>query len=264
MDLINHLYATSIKFTPIFNNRDLKKIYGGEDGMTLKIQDGLIRELEAVLFPDSMMKVIAKFDDHIIQIETEEYPSIVPLYTDARLVQFHENCPPSRYISLPTQTAIIHKMLQMIQRPYVWGGNCYGIDEFFDLYPSKNKWEDLPDTYQNLWKMRGVDCSGLLYYATNGYTPRNTSDLITFGRSLSISTPLLPLDLITWKGHVVIILDGQNTIESLGGKGVIVTPIKERITQIEENLSRQRVNSWDEQIDIPENHRYVIQRWYPG
>ena len=70
-----------------------------------------------------------------------------------------------------------------------------------------------------LWRLEGVDCSGLLYQATGGYTPRNTSSMKDFGDEVKISgLPLeqisflvRPLDLIVCTGHVVIVLNGQPT-----------------------------------------------------
>ena len=70
--------------------------------------------------------------------------------------------------------------------------------------------------------MRGVDCSGLLYEATGGFTPRNTSALVTVWKSRpccrsehrEIVGRLEPLDLIVWNGHVLIVLDRLRLIES--------------------------------------------------
>ncbi|MBM3208327.1 MAG: NlpC/P60 family protein [Chlamydiae bacterium] len=263
MNSTNHLYATANNFTPIFNSHALKSIFGGEDGNSLLLEKGMLRELETVLFPGSTLKILEKKFDHIVLIETEEYSSPYSLYTDSRFLQFHHIQPISRLLFLPPLHKILQKMKNMVGEAYVWGGNCKSIDFMYELYPSKKKWEELGENIQNQWTMRGVDCSGLLYYATEGYTPRNTSQLINYGSNVSVSSPLIPLDLIVWKGHVIVILDENHTIESLGGKGVIITPIKKRIEQIETELLRKRVNNWDENPNIPENHRYIVKRWYP-
>jgi len=52
-----------------------------------------------------------------------------------------------------------------------------------DYYPPKEK---MIQKILDKWIMKGVDCSGLLYEATNGYTPRNSSDLVTYGTGVTI------------------------------------------------------------------------------
>ena len=80
----------------------------------------------------------------------------------------------------------------------------------------------LDPVLQQKWQLKGVDCSGLLYWATNGATPRNTSALVNYGTGVMIMglsidqilTELKPLDLIVWSGHVLIVLPGERVIES--------------------------------------------------
>jgi len=77
------------------------------------------------------------------------------------------------------------------------------------------------------WTLRGVDCSGLLYNAANGLTPRNTFALVTYGTGLNIAwkTPseiisiLKPLDIIAWKGHTMIVLNESEVIQSRADYG---------------------------------------------
>ena len=72
------------------------------------------------------------------------------------------------------------------------------------------------------WQLTGVDCSGLIYWASNGYTPRNTSWLVDYGTPLDIGgkslnqiIPMLePLDIIVWRGHMMVLYDDDHTIES--------------------------------------------------
>jgi hypothetical protein len=75
---------------------------------------------------------------------------------------------------------------------------------------------------QKDWQLTGVDCSGLIYWASNGVTSRNTSWLVQddtrlsiVGKSLEQITGMLePLDIIVWKGHMMVVLDDEHTIES--------------------------------------------------
>ena len=111
----------------------------------------------------------------------------------------------------------------------MWGGNyADGISKMLEYYPPK---ENVSENIKDLWKLRGLDCSGLLYQATDGCTLRNTSSLTTIGNVVEIKDKsaseitnlVLPLDLIVWNGHVVIVLDKETTIESTPAYGVHTT-----------------------------------------
>ena len=116
--------------------------------------------------------------------------------------------------------------------------------------------------------LAGVDCSGLLYEATNGFTPRNTSALLHFGKNVSIAgksrqaiTALLqPLDLLVWPGHVIIVIDGGNAIESRlvcqePDKGVRIRPLADAMSEI----MKKRRPADEVQNDREE---FVVRRWY--
>jgi cell wall-associated NlpC family hydrolase len=123
--------------------------------------------------------------------------------------------------------------------PYVWGGNwSQGIEKMKSLYPMSRK---LTFHERANWLMQGVDCSGLLYEVTEGATPRNTSDLIHVGDFVDIQNKspaqikrlIRPLDLIVWRGHVIIALDENITIESRARRGgVVLTDLEQRLEQI--------------------------------
>ncbi len=114
---------------------------------------------------------------------------------------------------------------------------------------------------RTLWALKGVDCSGLLYEATDGFTPRNTSDLVHYGSPVSIENKSVgeiqrivkPLDLIVWKGHVVIVVDSEKTIESRHLHGVVIAPLKERLEEVLQ--TRTPKNSWSD------GNHFVIRRW---
>lgn len=125
---------------------------------------------------------------------------------------------------------ILSKLKKALGQPYIWGGNWgRGILEIKDLYKS-----EISRPLENSWTLSGVDCSGLLYEATNGFIPRNTSDLMHFGDKISSLENIKPLDIIIWPGHVIILLEPNLVIESLLGKGVIETPLHDRLQQIAE------------------------------
>lgn len=99
------------------------------------------------------------------------------------------------------------------------------------------------------WQLRGVDCSGLLYWATNGATPRNTSALVNFGTGVTIAdrsldqmvAELKPLDLIVWRGHTLIVLPGGRVIESTwkpeNNGGVYISSLRSRLLEIMDKRS---------------------------
>jgi cell wall-associated NlpC family hydrolase len=127
---------------------------------------------------------------------------------------------------------------------------------------------------QDRFLLAGLDCSGLLYQATGGWTPRNTAQLLLFGEAVDIAgkssreiaTVLQPLDLIVWNGHVIIVLDQQTAIESRlecgkpGNGGVKMTPLSQRLAEIAR--TRRPVNSWPK--GSKQNDLFVVRRWYVG
>ncbi|GAI00651.1 unnamed protein product, partial [marine sediment metagenome] len=112
--------------------------------------------------------------------------------------------------------------------------------------------------------LKGVDCSGLLYQATNGYTPRNTSSLVSYGAPVRIAglkvdqiiKKVEPLDIIVRRGHVVVILNKEQVIESclhcdkykkgLQG-GVRIRRLKEVLAEIMEK--RIPVDSYEDKME---------------
>lgn len=154
----------------------------------------------------------------------------------------------------------------MLGKPYVWGGNwSEGIPELFSLYPPRG---ELDPTTKAIWSLAGVDCSGLLYEAAEGATPRNTSQLLNFGQPLHIKeigkiewhNLLQPLDAILYKGHVLFVLDQKTIIESKFPHGVILRDLDERLGEI---LSEKRyVEAWDAAAD-PQK-QFTIRRFIPS
>jgi hypothetical protein len=123
----------------------------------------------------------------------------------------------------------------------------------------------LPDEkWRNAWQLKGVDCSGLLYYASNGCTPRNTSALVHYGQSVLIEGKTTQeilqhveaLDLIVWAGHVICVLDKETAIESKVGAGVVTTPLEERLEQVMQ--SRRPVDHYHSL-----RPSFAIRRWHP-
>lgn len=274
-------YAVAKIPTPIFNTPDLLSVFGGKDGKTLNLDSsGLIREVESVALPGTVFKVekvIHKTGIAIYKVSSDEYPYPAPkgYFIDKRFVTTVDIKPADRVRTLPSRETITRNLISHVGSEYVWGGDWKdGIPEMLSFYPPKGA---IDPAVERKWTLTGVDCSGLLYESTGGYTPRNTTALLTFGKSVKIKglkTPeeiigkVGPLDLIVWKGHVIIILDKERTIESRldydkntpGNQGgVRVRKLKDVLSDI--MSEKLPVNDYWQDIDAGEK-RFVIRRWY--
>lgn len=218
--------------TPIYNTEKIPFAHPP----LVKDNQGRIMALETIALPGTVFRCLAEKGD-IVQIETTEYPSSIPLFVDKRFLNY-ENIK-ERNKQLPSEFEVVEKIKSCKGSRYLWGGNWNpGIPEMMSLYSKLDK-IDLDDAL-----LRGVDCSGLLYQATNGWTPRNTSQLYTFGEELKIQhLPLTeifqllqPLDLMVWQGHVLIVLSPGKFIESRIDLGVVETDFEPRYKEAIEKL----------------------------
>jgi hypothetical protein len=255
------------------NTPDFKAVFGGASGVELKTDRcGQVRELEYIAMPGTLFTILKKLRSgnvDIYQVETDEYtaPPHVRLYVDGRFIELSVADPPPRRTSLPSRSEIIAALKASAGSSYVWGGNVSaGVPELAKWY-----YKDIGESDKARLTLSGVDCSGLLYQATGGWTPRNTSQLITYGQgvaiagktSAEIATTLQPLDLIVWNGHVIIVLDRNTTIESrleCGNKGkigVVMTPLLQRIAEI--MRTRHPANAWPG--GKKRQNVFVVRRW---
>ena len=271
------LYAVAVLPSPMLNTPDFASVFGGRDGKTLRLDNsGLIREVEFVALPGTVFLIeenLKRGDHSIYRVTTDEYPYPVKTgyYIDSRFVKTSDNPPSPRSRRLPAKEEVIESLLAARGSRYIWGGNVRGgVPQLLTFYPPAT--DSLPATTLEVWQLRGVDCSGLLYEATNGYTPRNTSSLISYGGPVAIrgldaariASRLEPLDLIVWSGHVMIVLDPGRVIESRleakGGNGVVVRPLREALAE----LIKIRMPLNDYRDTAEDKKGFVVRRWYPG
>ena len=259
-------FAVAILHTPVLNTNDFESVFGGESGDSLMLdEDGHILALEFIAIPNTVFEIhetIPKQGHSIYRITTTDYPyTSAELFIDSRFVNVLDKKPEERKVEMPAKEEIIQNMEALEGYRYLWGGNYGdGVIEMLDFY---NPSSDLDDDTKASWCLKGVDCSGLIYQATNGTTPRNTSSLIYYGKGLEISRKsdtaiyqmLKPLDLIVWKGHVIIVLDEKTVIESRPLKGVQKNDLLNRLKEVMEE--RQPVDDWDSS----EGGRFVVRRW---
>jgi hypothetical protein len=274
------LYAVATLPAPVLNTPDFASVFGGSDGKTLhRDQSGLIREVEFVAIPGTKFRIeesLKRGSQAIYRVTTDEYPYPTKsgYFIDSRFVSITSNPPAPRPKLLPVKQKVIENLLAAEGSSYVWGGNFRaGIPQLLDFYPPSTGSPHPPAT-KEMWRLAGVDCSGLLYEATNGFTPRNTSSLVEYGRSVPIAgldpvkivERLEPLDLIVWSGHVMIVLDRERLIESRldpkgNGGGVVVRPLREALAE----LMKGRVPLDGYQATTPNGEKgFVIRRWYPA
>jgi hypothetical protein len=249
---MSSVYALTRCPTPVFNTPAIASCFAG-DALPLDEQ-GLLRTVETVLFPGTPIELLEEHHPHVWEIKTAAYP-YPHLFIDDRFVTKIETVFVGRIATLPSCENILHTLSQLEKTRYIWGGNWpSGIPLLSEIYPCKSKDPLIQDTRQ----LRGVDCSGLLYYATGGCTPRNTSSLLNFGKGIEIEgketseilEQLQPLDILVWKGHP------KTTIESRLPEGVIKCDAYERLSQI---MSKRRaLNKWEE----GGNPAFVARRWY--
>jgi cell wall-associated NlpC family hydrolase len=260
--------------SPVLNSPDFISVFGGKDGSTLKTDRcGQVRELEYIALPGTAFKILRELKRGIAtiyQVETEEYraPTGIRIYVDSRFLDLKSKTPQPINRSLPQREQVMATLVKSVGTPYVWGGNVQrGVPEishYFYHNVSKSDREQLI--------LSGLDCSGLLYQATAGWTPRNTSELISFGQPIAIKGKkaeeiagrLEPLDLIVWNGHLIILLDRETVIESRlecgkpGNGGVVTTPLLQRLREI--MRTRKPVDHWPDggkQRDV-----FVVRRWF--
>lgn len=190
-----------------------------------------------VALPGMVFQVVKEEENGILQVKTVEYPSSIPIYLDKRSGKYtsHEK---GREKELPSMEVILERIKSKVGTPYVWGGNySAGIPEWLKWYPPQKKLTPFEEIH---WMLRGVDCSGLLYEATDGFTPRNTSELMKFGEEVSLED-VKQLDMILYRGHVIIALNKDQVIESDHSRGgVVISQLEERVSKIKKPFMVRR------------------------
>lgn len=267
-------YAVARMAAPVLNTPDFPGVFGSGAGKGPRTDRcGQIREVEFIALPGTPFRIEGKErqgESVIFRVATNDYPypPKTGYYVDSRFVSVSAGPPPERPRRLPPRERIVESLLAAQGSPYVWGGNVRrGVPQFLDLYPPAGE-----NGGESRRPLQGVDCSGLLYEATGGWTPRNTSALTGYGAGVpiaglsprQIAKRLEPLDLIVWNGHVIIVVDRERAIESrlecgtAGGGGVVVTPLRQRLQKIMQ--SRTPADAWD---DAAQGGKiFVVRRWH--
>ncbi|NGX43846.1 MAG: hypothetical protein K1060chlam3_00002 [Candidatus Anoxychlamydiales bacterium] len=253
-------YFKVIKETPILNTDNFRSIFGGENKNSLKEdKKGHIRALEFVALKDMIFKIEKKTPfPYIYKISSTFYKS-ENLYIDSRFTIPTRSSADINSKCILSPKKIIKRLISHLGEKYIWGANfSKGIKDLIKYYPPS---KGLDNNLLDKWLLKGVDCSGILFEATNGFTPRNTKELLNFKEPVfienlsikQISKKVKPLDIIVFKSHIVIVLDENYSIESRENFGVIKTPIAKRLAEI--HKTKKPKNLYQSSQD------YVIRRW---
>jgi hypothetical protein len=231
------------KPTPVLNTPNFCEVFSGK---SLPVSDqGHLLYFEFVAIPGMHFQFLKKTSPYIIEVQWAKY-DVKPLYIDCRFVTHCSN-PLEKKESLYSAPSLLAHMQKRIGTPYLWGGNwAEGIPEVIELYPPSEK---LSSHMKKLWTFRGLDCSGLLFEASNGATPRNTSSLVNYGKPLDSEnfSNLLPMDMIVYPGHVLFVVDSKTIIESKSPFGVRYCLLNKRLEEIFQE--RKFVRVWDNSTD---------------
>jgi hypothetical protein len=268
-------YGVARSPAPVLNTAAFSSVFGGTDGKTLKTDRcGQVRELEFIALPGTVFDILGESRDGaetVFRVETDDYPVPVGarLYVDSRFIELRKDKPVPRARRLPPATEIVSALKAFIGSPYVWGGNLQGgVPELIKMFYGNG----VPVAAWSQLTLAGLDCSGLLYQASGGWTPRNTAQLVSYGRPVQVAGKpaeaiaglLEPLDLIVWSGHVIIVLDRETAIESRlecgkrGNGGVMTRALSKRLAEI--MRTRRPVDTWPaagKQRDV-----FVVRRWF--
>lgn len=254
-------HAVAISPTPVLNTPAFKEVFSG--AYQLDPCKG-VRPIEFVALTGTLFTIEGEQEKDgvtVYRVTSSDYPyrSKTGLFVDARFLEPVTGAPRERPRTLPGVAEIQQRLSSAVGKPYVWGGNVK------DGVPLLRKYYLQGDA------LAGVDCSGLLYEATDGFTLRNTSALIGFGEAVpvaglsagAIARRLKPLDLLVWNGHVMIVLDDDSVIQSrmgcAGGGGVSVTPLQDTLRRLMK--SRQPMDRLPEGSAAAKG--FLVRRWLP-
>lgn len=264
-------YAITTSDIPVFNSPVPAAILGSGAGKIATDRCGQPRELEFIALQGTVFiisQILSGKYSGVLKVTSDEYPYATPhgLYIDKRFLRISDTPSPSRKKVLPGMGEIINRLREMEGTKYLWGGNVSS-----GLVYKKEEPAASGKTGKESRLLAGVDCSGLLYEATGGWTPRNSSSLAAFGEAVDIEglspnqlmSRLRPLDLIVWPGHVLVFIDNGEIIESRlscnGGKsGVVIERASERLKEI--TRSRKPLNSLSS--GLSDKKAFTVRRWF--
>lgn len=270
--------------TPVLNTPHVASVLSPTRKQRVVVDDcGFSPNVEYIALPKTVFTVLAQRQDegHLTyKVTTADYPypSTDGYYVDSRFVYSLDfEPPPPRLKNLPSKQSVVRALLEARGVGYVSGGNVkIGVSQISIFFPTpRNANANAFLRQQRL--LQGVDSAGLLHQATNGFTPRYSTALLNFGQPVSIEgkttedivRKLRPLDLIIWKGHLVIVVDHQRVLETLPDAdlqlpgcqngGLQLRPLEDAVNHI--MATRAPVDRYTSLLRGPD--QFVVRRWYP-
>ncbi|MDN3505569.1 MAG: NlpC/P60 family protein [Rhabdochlamydiaceae bacterium] len=211
----------SEKGVPLFNTSQFYSLML-EKGVGCD-KHGHFRALETILLPHQPFQIVKYMDHNIIEVKSDHYDYDIQLFTDIRFSSKKRINPPP----LTSITQVLDLLKKQVGRRYLWGGTVNSpINQMLKLYPPRF---ELNNYKKQQWILNGIDCSGLLHFATSGFTPRNSSKLRTYGIEIDEGN-LKPLDLILEPNHVMIVIDNKKVIQSKENRGVFIEDLSVRLS----------------------------------
>ncbi len=264
-------YARASAATPVYGDRFFPNTIGFANNLNRRVR--LYHSLLFTAYPNTAFTVLDRQNVggvQVVRVTTAEYPCQA-CYVDARNLAFAGKPFPERQAKLPSRRAILQFLENAAARgvPYCWGCN------FTAGVPSMRR--DYALTARQLarypWDFAGLDCSGILFEATDGVTPRDTNRLLVYGDPVpvkgkseaQIRALLQPLDLIIWQGHMLIVLENGFVVESANRyrrqfvRKAIKSPLAQRLGEIV--WQRRPVNNYYD-MRFSGAKRFVVRRWY--
>lgn len=250
-------YVSAKTYTPVFNIPEIYKFLSDLDGDVKTDKKGLLPEVSFIAPPGREFEIIDEIEQSgytILKVKPVNSEKIY--YADSRFLEgaYGEYDNKGKL----TKEEIIRNLKAMEGYPYEYGGAiANGVWKLESMYDIKGLNEK--------WKPKGLDCSGLIYQATNGAIPRSSSEIVKYGEGLDIEGKKLddiidmlePLDIIGYPGHVLIVIDKNSVMESSPKKGVRILQAETRIKQLMKD--RKPVNDVEGEN---KNKIFVVRRWY--
>ncbi len=266
-------FAQALGPTPVFSAPTFPGAMGDAGALNRRVK--LFHGLLFTAWPGTAFTVLERRNAGkvaIARVTTSEYPCL-SCWIDARHVRFSARPFPERAVKMPSRRDILRFLEGAAARgvPYCWGCN------FSAGVPSLRR--DYGLTARQLarypWDFAGLDCSGILFEATGGATPRDTNRLLVYGDPVriqgktmaQIQAMLQPLDLIIWQGHMLIVIENGFVVESANRyrrhfvRKAMKSPLAQRLGEVV--WQRKPVNNYFDQR-LSGRRRFVVRRWHPS
>jgi cell wall-associated NlpC family hydrolase len=228
------------------NSPDFYDLFGKKEFLSSK---GHPLAYEMVLFEGMVGKLLEKLDEKkTVKLLFPFYPK--PLYVFSKHVQ-QVNHSTQNFSKKLNSDQMIIRLLKCLGKPYLWGGN---LDSCL-VQPLVENAKEFCVRKKRAILLDGIDCSGLLFFASGFITPRNTAELQSFGKPVRKDDLLKPLDLILTLGHVAIVINSHQVIQSRQNRGVYLSRLDVELKMLNRKKIRVQEVKYQEEFSI---RRFIL------